>query len=550
MHNLPRRESLTVEFKSVAYGKNIDSSILEAVVAMANTEGGTIFLGVEDDGSVSGVDKAHSDPEGAAAMIANRTAPPVVVDAAVLDVGGKGVMRIEVPQMDQITSITDSRVYRRRLKLDGTPENVPMLPYEYASRLSEIRAYDLCAQIVPSATVEDFDGAERGHLRQLLRLRRPESGLLDLSDEELDSALRLTARDHSGKVLPTFAGLLMIGKEESLARLLPSHQASFQALRGSRVAVNIMSSKPLLAVLDLFETTLSGLVESSEIAYGLQRIPAPEYNPDAFREALVNAFCHRDYSRLGRVRVELCDEGLSVTSAGGFVEGVTISNLMSAEPRGRNPSLAYIFVAIGLAESTGRGVDRILAGQAYFGRPLPDYSESTSTHVRVVFPKGDVDEEFVKMELDEVKRSGKEMSPVSVLVLSALRTRGPLTSSGLRDAVPVSQIRLEGALSRLVANGLVLEERGKSETVYTIRIGMRRPESPVVGETPKRRILEYAKTKGGVFSRGEAAFATGLSDSTAYRALSGLVAEGLLESEGEKRGRVYRYAKSPTPTQG
>ena len=56
---------------------------------------------------------------------------------------------------------------------------------------------------------------------------------------------------------------------------------------------------------------------------------------------------------------------------------------MTVEPHGRNPILADILKRIGLAEKTGRGIDRIFEGQIVYGRRWPDYSESTSRYVRV-----------------------------------------------------------------------------------------------------------------------------------------------------------------------
>ena len=84
---------------------------------------------------------------------------------------------------------------------------------------------------------------------------------------------------------------------------------------------------------------------------------------------------------MGRVRVALSDDGLTIANPGGFIEGVSIKNLLTAEPHGRNPLLADILKRIGLAERTGRGIDRIFEGSLIFGRPLPDYSATTSVTV-------------------------------------------------------------------------------------------------------------------------------------------------------------------------
>ena len=88
----------------------------------------------------------------------------------------------------------------------------------------------------------------------------------------------------------------------------------------------------------------------------------PEFDRRAFREALVNAFGHRDYAALGRVRVLVDDEGLTIANPGGFVEGVTPESLLTVEPHVRNECLKNALKRVGLAEKTRRGVDRIFEG--------------------------------------------------------------------------------------------------------------------------------------------------------------------------------------------
>ena len=61
-----------------------------------------------------------------------------------------------------------------------------------------------------------------------------------------------------------------------------------------------------------------------EIEMEMYRMPAPEFDKRALREAVVNAFCHRDYSVMGRIRVAVEDEGLTIANPGGVIEGVTL----------------------------------------------------------------------------------------------------------------------------------------------------------------------------------------------------------------------------------
>ncbi|MPM88335.1 hypothetical protein SDC9_135437 [bioreactor metagenome] len=97
---------------------------------------------------------------------------------------------------------------------------------------------------------------------------------------------------------------------------------------------------PILAAFEKISQYRNVWNRSEDMEIGLYRITIPDIDYRAFREALVNAYCHRDYSMLGRVRVSLNDEGLAISNPGGFIEGINIHNLLDAEPHGRNPVLA------------------------------------------------------------------------------------------------------------------------------------------------------------------------------------------------------------------
>ena len=74
MRTIPEKESLTIEFKSDRSGYS-DADLVDEIVGMANTQGGDLYLGVEDDGEITGVCKKRQDPVGAMALIANKTIP-------------------------------------------------------------------------------------------------------------------------------------------------------------------------------------------------------------------------------------------------------------------------------------------------------------------------------------------------------------------------------------------------------------------------------------------------------------------------------------------
>ena len=134
---IPMKETLTVEFKSDLKKYN-DTDLFEDVVAFANTEGGDLFLGVEDDGTITGVHKDHSNPVTLSAFIANNTVPPISTRCEIVE-EKLPVLRISVPKSyGGIAATRSGKILRRRMKIDNTPENIPMYPTEMTTRLSDL----------------------------------------------------------------------------------------------------------------------------------------------------------------------------------------------------------------------------------------------------------------------------------------------------------------------------------------------------------------------------------------------------------------------------
>ena len=125
---------------------------------------------------------------------------------------------------------------------------------------------------------------------------------------------------------------------------------------------------PLLASIEKINTYFLSINQEEEIDVGLFRVPIPHYAPQAFRKALINAYSHRDYSMLGRVRVLVERDGMTIANPGGFIQGITYDSLLDAEPHGRNPVLADCLKRIGMAERSGRGIDRIYVGSLRYGK--------------------------------------------------------------------------------------------------------------------------------------------------------------------------------------
>ena len=546
---IPKNESLTVEFKS-DLKKYPDSDIFEAVVAFANTEGGSLFLGVEDNGEITGVHELHKNPITLSAYIANNTVPPVSIRAEIID-EEKPVLQISVPKSySGIVATVSGKILRRRLKADGQPENTPMYPSEIATRLSDLRLLDYSTLPLPEASTDDFDPLELDRMRQSILSYDGEKSLLELSNEELFKALGFV-RDMNHQLMPTVLGLLMIGRADSIKRFIPTHQTSFQVLEGTNVLINDDFTLPILASIEKLNTYLEAWNPQREIEMGLFRMPAPDFDKRALREAIVNAYSHRDYTKMGRVRVSITDEGLTISNPGGFIEGVTIKNLLTAEPHGRNPALTDALKRTGLAEKTGRGIDRIFEGSLIYGRTMPDYSASNTVTVSLFIPRSAPNIQIAEMVSNEQKRLGRPLPINTLLVLNYLKDAPRSDNHQISEALNLSETVVKTVLEKAIESGLVeaygsgrgrnyiLSKRVYQEANGNNNIGYVRQMD--IDETRYLELIQNLAKNNEYISRSDVVQLLHINENKAYSLLKKLVNSGALLPVNKGRYAKYQY---------
>ena len=543
---IPLKETLTIEFKSdlKKYG---DAPLFEDVVAFANTEGGDLYLGVEDDGTITGVHREHSDPLTLSAYIANNTVPPLSTRCEIIE-EGPPVLRISVPKSyASIVATRSGKILRRRIKIDGSPENVPMYPTEMVTRLSDLRVLDYSSMILLEGTLADIDPLEVERLRRIILAYDGDKSLLELEDGELLKALGFS-REQGGAQYPTAAGILMLGKASAIQRFVPTAKSSFQVLEGTNVRVNEDYSLPILAAIERIIAHLEVWNPQRELEFGLFRMSVPEFDKRALREAIVNAFCHRDYSIMGRVRVAVEDDGLTVANPGGFIEGITLENLLTAEPHGRNPLLADALKRVGLAEKTGRGIDRIFEGSLIYGRALPDYSKTTSTTVSLFIPRSKPDVALARMISDEQNRLGRPLPINMLLVLNVLKELPRGNAGQIAQAAGLSETVVVTALNRAIESGLVDPFGTGRGRTYMLSHKLYQDREKTIGYVLQRDIDEarynelivnMAKNTDFI-ARADVMNLLHVSESKAYSLLKHLVRLNILEPVNKGRYAKYR----------
>lgn len=547
-------ETLTVEFKSDREPLS-DADLYRNVVGFANAEGGVLLLGVENDGRITGLHVSRPRPVMPVqlqAAIFNNTMPPINtrVEAHYFPEGE--VVSIEVDAYPSVCATKDG-VCVRRVVGDRGPSCVPFYPMEHTSRRVQLGIEDLSAHPLDGATWDDLSPREFERLRRFIANAPGDERLLALSDEELAKALRLVETSNEGSLVPVLAGLLLLGNEEAIRRYVPTHKTMFQVISDVRtVAVNERLPSSLLRQIEDLEARFDARREEREVMVGFQRVPVPTYDRDAYREAILNALLHRDYSTLGAVYVQWHGDHLLITSPGGFPRGITRDNLLTHEPVPRNPRLSEVCQRIGLAETTARGVDRIYEGQLRFGRVLPDFEGSDDTGVRLRLQSAGTNLDFVKFIRTYEAQAGRQ-SLENLMALFLVHQAKRTDVEAFRTLIQRNEHAARAVLEALVARG-VLEVQGERQRTYMLSAEAYRTYGQpaeyvrVRGLDPIRQaaMIESYVAAHGRISRTEASNLCMVDPEEAGRVLARMVDEHRLARLGAKRGAYY-VLRHPEP---
>ena len=197
---------------------------------------------------------------------------------------------------------------------------------------------------------------------------------------------------------------------------------------------------------------------------------------------------------------------------------------------------------------TDSGIDRIFEGSIIYGRPLPDYSESTERYVKLFIQRAEPDLAFAKMISDEENRMGRMLPINSLLILSVLRLQRRASLREIADEIHVSEARTKANVEKLLESGLVEANGNGRGRTYMLSAKVYREQDNSVGYVRQtgieqlryeELILKLAKQQGYV-TRENVRELLNLNYNQAYRVLKGLSKKGELYLTGKGRAAKYK----------
>lgn len=354
-----------VEGKTLEFKRDLSSPTkpLRTVVAFANSAGGRLVIGVNDDGSVSGVEDPLAEEERITSLITDRISPQLVPGIDIVTLGEATVLVVDVPLSTRRPHFMkdqgpESGVYIRLGS--STRQADPALVAELERNARGVAFEDLSE---PRATLDDLD------LEGLSELRGRHTGVDDLL------ALGLAIKQ-GGEVVPTNAGILAACDDPT--RFLPSAWVQCGRLRGPN-GTDIFDQTevhgPMPRAVDKVMEFLLKHAYKTAVFGEVKRRDVYSIPVEAIREVVVNALVHANYAERGTpIRVGFYDDRIQVDSPGLLLPGMTVESMRRAS-RLRNPSLARIFREAGIMEQWGTGVQRVFEQIAEAGLPEPRVEE-------------------------------------------------------------------------------------------------------------------------------------------------------------------------------
>ena len=427
-------ESEVVELKAEVVG-----DICKEVIAFANTKGGTLYIGVSNDGNVLGVKNADQVILQLNNMIRDSIKPDVtmfvgyetqhVSDKDIIAVtiqkgtdrpyylGSKGLKPSGVYIRNGTSSdpATDTAIRRMIKETDGDS-------FESMRSLEQNLSFEAAKKQFEKQNIP-FDSAKMQTL-----------GMISADGIYSNVALLLSDQCPSTIKAATFSG---------------EDKGNFQDRREFDGSL-FRQMEELYSYLDLRNQTKATFD-------GLYRIDTRDYPEDALREALLNSLVHRDYSFRASTLVSVYADRIEFVSVGGLPSGIALDDIMLGLSVCRNPKLAAIFYRLQLIEAYGTGMPKIM--NAYTETELKPKIEVSSNAFKITLPNRNAGTNHTQTPVGTLKSEEKR-------ILDFIGSNGHIVRSDVDQLLDVSQATANRILKQMVAEGLIYQDGNGRKTKY------------------------------------------------------------------------------------
>lgn len=331
------QKSATMELK-----RGLSTDIKKEIIAFANGNGGTILVGIADNGQISGVSDTGEVIRKVSALVKNTIKPDVTVliHCSVETIHGKDVVRIDVekgtssPYYLVEKGLCPAGVFVRKGSSSIAASNIVirrMIKRTDGNVFEQMRS--LNQNLTFEATAAEFTKRHISFTESLMKTL----GLINEDD------------------IYTNLGLLLSDQCEHTIKV-----AAFAGKTKSIFKDRLEFSGPLLKQYQTVFAYLSSLDQTSAEFAGVTPVDNKDYPKEALREALLNTIVHRDYSYNSSTLISIFDDRMEFVSMGGLAKRINFKDIMLGISHSRNEKLMEVFFSLDLIEAHGTGMQKIM----------------------------------------------------------------------------------------------------------------------------------------------------------------------------------------------
>ena len=430
---------LNKENEYTEYKRELTDGLKKEVLAFVNGNGGTVYIGVDDDGTVAGVQDIDQTMLRLASMLRDSIHPDVMMFVAIRSeqIEGKNVIHLYI-------SAGSNKPYyliKNGLKPSGV--------YVRQGSASVQASAEQIRQMIKNADGDAFE--EALSLCQNLTFTKT-GAVFHHKGLKFQKAQFITLGITNKEGLFTNLGLLLSDQCPFSIKA-----AAFQGTDQSQFKDRREFTGPLLTQLEDCYAYIQLNNQTSAEFHGLYRQDSKSYPDEALREALLNSLVHRDYSFTASSMVGIYADRMEFTSIGGLLPGIHKDDIMLGLSVCRNPKLANIFYRLELIEAYGTGLLKIQSAyRNSFSRP--EFITTTNAF-KVILPHLDQQDFLIK--------DSHEQSP-EIRLLEFARKKKSISRQEAEDFLKVSLSTATRTLQALIEQGKIQRTGRGKNTRYQI----------------------------------------------------------------------------------
>lgn len=438
------RETETVELKSI-----VMDDIKKEIIAFANCDGGTVYVGVADDGKVLGVENADECALQISNMVRDAVKPDVTmfIHYETLECDGKAVVAVNIQRG------TNRPYYLAKKGL--RPEGVYV-----RQGYSSVPATDTAIRQM----IKETDGDSFENMRSINQALTFEATKKEFEKRNVvfGQPQMQTLKIVSADGIYTNLGLLL--SEQCLHTI---KAAVFEGINQNVFKDRREFSGSLMQQLNDVYDYIDLHNQTHATFRKLLRIDTRDYPEVAVREALLNTLVHRDYSFRASTLISIYDDRIEFVSIGGLLPGLELDDLMMGVSVCRNPHLANVFYRLQLIEAYGTGMKKIMG--AYANALVQPKIKTTNNAFKIILPNVNFTPKAAEVHKDFEKAADLALDSNEEKVLQFLREHLMITRKETQTLLEVSQSTAGRILKAMVDSGRIKQIGGSRTTRYELR---------------------------------------------------------------------------------